>query len=55
MDQTTNYYQLKTKIHDRLLNTMDLSLIEKMDKEQLKQGIKNLTENILKDETRSEK
>ena len=29
---------------------MDLSLIEKMDKEQLEQGIKNLTENILKDE-----
>jgi pilus assembly protein CpaF len=29
---------------------MDLSLIEKMDREQLKQGIKNLTENILKDE-----
>jgi len=50
VDQTTNYYQLKTKIHDRLLNTMDLSLIEKMDKEQLEQGIKNLTENILKDE-----
>jgi pilus assembly protein CpaF len=50
VDQTTNYYQLKTKIHDRLLNTMDLSLIEKMDKELLKQGIKNLTENILKDE-----
>ena len=50
MDQTTNYYQLKTKIHDRLLNTMDLSLIEKMDKEQLEQGIKNLTENILKEE-----
>ncbi len=44
------YYELKTKIHDRLLNTMDLSLIEKMDKEQLEQGIKGLTENILAEE-----
>ncbi len=44
------YYELKTKIHDRLLNTMDLSLMEKMDKEQLKQGIKGLTEKILAEE-----
>jgi len=46
----TAYYELKTKIHDRLLNTMDLSLIEKMDNEQLKQGIKGLTEKILAEE-----
>ncbi len=44
------YYELKTKIHDRLLNTMDLSLIEKMDKDQLEQGIKGLTEKILAEE-----
>jgi len=44
------YYELKTKIHDRLLNTMDLSVIEKMDNEQLKQGINGLTEKILSEE-----
>ena len=44
------YYELKTKIHYRLLDTMDLSLIEKMDNEQLKQGIKGLTEKILAEE-----
>jgi pilus assembly protein CpaF len=46
----TAYYELKTKIHDRLLNTMDLSVIEKTDKDQLRQGIKSLTEKILMDE-----
>lgn len=50
MAQTTAYYELKTKIHDHLLNTMDLSLIERMDKDQLRQGIKNLTEKILLEE-----
>ena len=44
------YYELKTKIHYRLLDTMDLSLIERMDNEQLKQGIKGLTEKILSEE-----
>jgi pilus assembly protein CpaF len=44
------YYELKTKIHYRLLDTMDLSLMEKMDNEQLKQGIKGLTEKILAEE-----
>lgn len=44
------YYELKTKIHNSLLNIMDLNLLEKMDKEQLKQGINQLTEKFLKEE-----
>lgn len=50
MAQTSAYYELKTKIHNNLLNTMDLSLIEKTDKEILRQGIRSLTEKILSQE-----
>jgi len=50
MVPTSAYYELKTKIHNQLLNTMDLSIIEKTDKDQLGQGIKSLTERILKEE-----
>ena len=50
LHQPSAYYELKTKIHTHLLNTMDLSLIEKIDKEQLRQGIRSLTEKILKEE-----
>jgi pilus assembly protein CpaF len=44
------YFELKTKIHDRLLDVMNLSVIETMDPESLRQEILQLVENILKQE-----
>jgi pilus assembly protein CpaF len=34
------YFELKNKIHDRLLNLIDLSLIESFDREVLKSQIR---------------
>ena len=42
-----DYYELKTKIHDRLLNLMDLSVIANMDETILRQEIRKLVEKIL--------
>jgi pilus assembly protein CpaF len=41
------YFELKTRIHDRLLDLIDLSLIETLDHESLKAQIKILVKNIL--------
>ena len=41
------YFELKTKIHDRLLDLIDLSLIETLDHESLKTQIKVLVKSIL--------
>jgi pilus assembly protein CpaF len=41
------YFELKTKIHDRLLDLIDLSLIETLDRESLKTQIKVLVKSIL--------
>ncbi len=47
------YFELKTKIHDRLLDALDLSLIETMDRESLKQKLRNVLEDIIREEARS--
>jgi pilus assembly protein CpaF len=44
------YFELKTRIHDRLLEMIDLSLIETLDRDALKSEIKVLIERILKQE-----
>jgi len=41
------YYELKTRIHDRLLNLMDLSLLDTIDPDVLKPQIRRLVEQML--------
>ena len=41
------YFDFKSKIHERLLDIIDLSLIDSVDQEQLNQQIRHLTEKIL--------
>jgi pilus assembly protein CpaF len=41
------YYELKTKIHDRLLNLVDLSIIDSLEENALRQEIRRLVERIL--------
>ena len=41
------YYELKAKIHDRLLELIDLSLINTVNEAQLRQEIRRLVERIL--------
>jgi pilus assembly protein CpaF len=50
---TKEYYELKTRIHDRLLNLIDLSLIESLDETMLRQEIKRLVERILMEDKNS--
>ena len=47
------YFELKNKIHDRLLNIIDLSLIDSIDQEILKTQIRVIAEKILRDESNS--
>lgn len=47
---TKEYYELKTKIHDRLLDIIDLTLIDSLDKRILRQEIGKLVERILYEE-----
>ena len=42
-----DYYELKTRIHDRLLDVMDLTIIGSMDETILRQEIRKLVERIL--------
>jgi pilus assembly protein CpaF len=44
------YFELKSKIHDRLLDLMDLSLIETLDRNTLRSEIKGLLERVLREE-----
>jgi pilus assembly protein CpaF len=44
---TREYNELKTKIHERLIELMDLSLLDSVEKNHLKQEIRRLTERIL--------
>jgi pilus assembly protein CpaF len=41
------YNEMKAKVHDRLVDLLDLSLIDTLDQQVLKQEIKKLTEKIL--------
>jgi pilus assembly protein CpaF len=45
--KTNEYFELKTRVHDRLINIMDLSLIDSVDESMLRQEIKKLVERIL--------
>lgn len=47
---TKEYYELKTKIHDRLLDTVDLTMLDTVDKQTLRQEIGKLVERILYNE-----
>jgi len=44
------YFELKTRIHDRLLDLIDLSLIESLDRDVLKSQIRALVQRILAEE-----
>jgi pilus assembly protein CpaF len=44
---TNEYFELKTRIHDRLLDLIDLSLIDSLDPAGLRQEIRRLVEKIL--------
>jgi pilus assembly protein CpaF len=44
------YYELKTRIHDRLIDLIDLSLIDSVDKHLLKSEIRGLVQKILLEE-----
>lgn len=50
---TKEYYELKTRIHDRLLTLIDLSLIDSLDEAVLRQEIRRLVERILIEEKNS--
>jgi pilus assembly protein CpaF len=45
------YFELKTRIHDRLLDLIDLSLIDKLDPETLRRELRGFIERILQTET----
>jgi pilus assembly protein CpaF len=44
------YYELKTRIHDRLIDLIDLSLIDSIDHHTLRSEIRSLVEKILQEE-----
>ena len=46
----TDYYELKTRIHDRLMDLMDLSLIGTIEENALRQEIRRLVEKIVMEE-----
>ena len=43
------YFELKTRIHDQLLDLVDLSIIDTLDKQILRSQIKSLVERILRE------
>ncbi len=45
------YFEFKSIIHDRLLNLLDLSLIDKLDRETLNTEIRQVVDKILRDES----
>ena len=47
---TDDYYELKTRIHDRLIDLIDLSLLDTLDPESLGAEISKLVERLLRDE-----
>jgi hypothetical protein len=50
---TKEYYELKTRIHDRLLTLIDLSLLDSLEENVLRQEIRKLVERILAEEKNS--
>lgn len=47
---TKEYYELKSRIHDRLLDTINLAMLDSLDKEILRQEIGKMVARILHDE-----
>jgi pilus assembly protein CpaF len=47
---THEYYELKSRIHDRLLDTIDLSVLDSLDRQILRQEIGKMVARILYDE-----
>lgn len=47
---TNEYYELKTRIHDRLIDLVDLSLFDSFDEPRLRQEIRKLIERILSED-----
>ena len=44
------YFEIKNKVHDRLLDSIDLSLIDSIDRDAIKSQIRAVAERILKEE-----
>ena len=44
------YFELKSRIHSRLLDIIDLSVIETLEKEALKAQIRQIVEKIIREE-----
>ncbi len=44
------YFELKTKIHDKLLDLVDLSVLDSLEHDELRHEIRNLVQRILKEE-----
>ena len=47
---SNEYFELKTRVHDKLINIMDLSLIDSVEEVKLRPEIKRLVERILAEE-----
>ena len=47
---TDEYFDLKTRIHDRLLDLIDLTLLESLDQDLLKSQIRALVQRVLEEE-----
>ena len=45
------YFELKSRIHDRLLDLIDLSVIDKLDRDTLSTQIRKVVEKILREES----
>jgi pilus assembly protein CpaF len=45
------YFELKSRIHDRLLDLIDLTLLDKLDRETLAAQIRKVVERILREES----
>jgi pilus assembly protein CpaF len=47
--QTSEYYELKSKIHNQLIDVLDLSRIDSLDPQLLRSELKRLVEKLLKE------
>jgi len=47
---TNEYFELKTRIHDRLIDLIDLSLIDSLDEALIRQEIRKLVDRILSED-----
>jgi len=45
------YFDLKSRVHDRLLDSIDLSVIDKLERDELEFQIRQVVERILKEES----